>query len=349
MTKSQPTVSIIIPHWNGIEVLSECISTLKQSNYESFEIIIIDNASIDGSQEWIKTNHPDIILIENDQNYGYAGGCNRGAEKANGKYLLFLNNDTTQDSDWLPPLVDKLDKNDFIASIQPKILNYYQKNIFDYAGGAGGHMDIFCYPFARGRIFLEQEKDQGQYNTAESCFWTSGTAMMVRKDIFFEAGKFDETFFSHMEEIDLCWRFQAMGYEVWVEPQSVVYHKNAVSLPMHTHRKYYLNHRNSLLMLFGNYSFPIIFYIGFIRFMLEFVALGYALVKMDWNHLTGILRSLLWIFLHPITILKKRARYRKLRKVSSKIIMANMAKTAIVLVHYLGGKKTYFEIESKAS
>ena len=210
---------------------------MKQSNYDSFEIIIVDNASSDGSQEWIKANHSDIILIENDQNYGYAGGCNRGAEQANGKYILFLNNDTIQDPNWLRPLLNKLERNDSIVAIQPKILNYYQKNIFDYAGGAGGHMDVFCYPFARGRIFLEQEEDQGQYNEAESCFWTSGTAMMVRKDIFFEAGKLDEIFFAHMEEIDLCWRFQAMGYEVWVEPKSVVYHKNAVSLPMHTHRK----------------------------------------------------------------------------------------------------------------
>ena len=257
MTEQHPTVSIIIPHWNGIETLSECIDSLLKSTFGSFEIIIADNASSDGSQAWIKESHPHIILVENDRNYGYAGGCNRGADEASGELLVFLNNDTIQKSDWLHYLVELMQKDNTIAAAQPKILNYYQKNMFDYAGGSGGYMDMFCFPYARGRLFLEQEEDQGQYNDAKKCFWASGTAIMVRKELFVEAGKFDELFFAHMEEIDLCWRLQAMGHHVWVEPQSIVYHKNAVSLPMHTHRKYYLNHRNSLLMLLSNFSVPV--------------------------------------------------------------------------------------------
>ncbi|MBT7118370.1 MAG: glycosyltransferase family 2 protein, partial [Candidatus Marinimicrobia bacterium] len=235
MTDFQPIVSIIIPHWNGIDVLSECIESLKKSTLPSFEIIVSDNASSDGSQAWIKENHPDIILLENDKNYGYAGGCNYGSNIAKGEFLLFLNNDTIQDPNWLQPLVDQMKSDESIAAIQPKILNYYNRKIFDYAGGSGGHLDLFCFPFARGRVFLEQEKDSGQYDDAQKCFWASGTAMLVRKKTFFAAGKFDETFFAHMEEIDLCWRFQAMGFQVWSEPKSVIYHKNAVSLPMHTH------------------------------------------------------------------------------------------------------------------
>ena len=261
MTDSTPIVSIIIPHWNGIDVLSECIDSLKGSTFDSFEIIVSDNASSDGSQAWIVENHPDVILLENDNNYGYAGGCNRGVNVAKGEFILFLNNDTIQNPNWLDPLIDRMKGDESIAAIQPKILNYYNRKIFDYAGGSGGHLDLFCFPFARGRVFLNQEEDLGQYDNAKRCFWASGTAMIVRKDLFKAAGKFDETFFAHMEEIDLCWRFQAMGYEVWAEPRSVVYHKNAVSLPMHTHRKYYLNHRNSLLMLFGNYSIPVAFYV----------------------------------------------------------------------------------------
>ncbi|MBT6866733.1 MAG: glycosyltransferase family 2 protein, partial [Candidatus Marinimicrobia bacterium] len=259
MTQSNIIVSVIIPHWNGIDVLSECLDSLKKTNFDSFEIIVSENASSDGSQAWVKENHPDVILVENDKNYGYAGGCNRGANLAKGKYLLFLNNDTIQDPNWLQPLVDRLESDSSIAAVQPKILNYYKRDVFDYAGGSGGFMDIFCFPFARGRLFLNQEKDTGQYDEAQSCFWASGTAMMVRKNIFESAGKFDETFFAHMEEIDLCWRFQAMGFKIWAEPKSIVYHKNAVSLPMHSHRKYYLNHRNSLLMLFGNFSIPLAF------------------------------------------------------------------------------------------
>jgi GT2 family glycosyltransferase len=349
MTDSTPIVSIIIPHWNGIDVLSECINSLKGSTFDSFEIIVSDNASSDGSQAWIVENHPDVILLENDNNYGYAGGCNRGVNVAKGEFILFLNNDTIQNPNWLDPLIDRMKGDESIAAIQPKILNYYDRKIFDYAGGSGGHLDLFCFPFARGRVFLNQEEDLGQYDNAKRCFWASGTAMIVRKDLFKAAGKFDETFFAHMEEIDLCWRFQAMGYEVWAEPRSVVYHKNAVSLPMHTHRKYYLNHRNSLLMLFGNYSIPVAFYVGFIRLILEFTALGYAIVKMDWNHVTGILRSLGWILIHPITILRKRSRFNQIRKMRDRDIMGAMTKTSVVLAHYLSGKKTYLDIESKAS
>ena len=151
-----------------------------------------------------------------------------------------------------------------------------------------------------------------------------------------------------MEEIDLCWRLQAMGYNVWVEPRSIVYHKNAVSLPMHTHRKYYLNHRNSLLMLLSNFSVPVAFYVGLIRIMLEFIAVGYAVMKLDWNHVTGILKSLIWILFHPVTILKKRSHFKKIRKINDKNIMNKLSRTSVVIGHYLGRKKTYLEIESNA-
>jgi len=348
MTVESYKVSIIIPHWNGIETISECLESLSHTNFDSFEIIVSDNASTDGSQKWIKDNYPKVRLLENDQNYGYAGGCNKGAEIANGKFLLFLNNDTVQDPDWLGHLIRCIEKNDEIAAVQPKILNYFDKNIFDYAGGSGGHMDMFCYPFARGRLFLEQEKDKGQYDTAEQCFWASGTSILVRKDLFNEAGEFDKVFFAHMEEIDLCWRLQAMGYQIWVEPRSIVFHKNAVSLPMHSHRKYYLNHRNSLLMLLSNYSLPNAFYIGTIRIMLEFIALVYAIVKFDMNHASGIIRSLSWVVLHPFTIMVRRKRFKKLRKFKDSHILKKLFNKPIVLLHYLSGKKTYFEMVSKA-
>tara|TARA_B100001250_G_C19814394_1_gene797481 strand:+ start:2114 stop:3163 length:1050 start_codon:yes stop_codon:yes gene_type:complete len=348
MTVESYKVSIIIPHWNGIETISECLESLSHTNFDSFEIIVSDNASTDGSQKWIKDNYPKVRLLENDQNYGYAGGCNKGAEIANGKFLLFLNNDTVQDPDWLGHLIRCIEKNDEIAAVQPKILNYFDKNIFDYAGGSGGHMDMFCYPFARGRLFLEQEKDKGQYDTAEQCFWASGTSILVRKDLFNEAGEFDKVFFAHMEEIDLCWRLQAMGYQIWVEPRSIVFHKNAVSLPMHSHRKYYLNHRNSLLMLLSNYSLPNAFYIGTIRIMLEFIALVYAIVKFDMNHASGIIRSLSWVVFHPFTIIVRRKRFKKLRKFKDSHILKKLFNKPIVVLHYLGGKKTYFEMVSKA-
>ena len=139
---SNPKVSIIIPHWNGIEILSECLDSLTQTEYSDKEIIVVDNASTDGSPDWVNINYPSVKLIENDQNYGYAGGCNRGADAATGDYLIFLNNDTIQDPKWIDPLVDFLDLNPDVAAVQPKILNFFDQTKFDYAGGAGGWLDI---------------------------------------------------------------------------------------------------------------------------------------------------------------------------------------------------------------
>ena len=347
MPESNVLVSIIIPHWNGIETLSECLTSLTKTNYKPFEIIVVDNSSTDGSQEWVKVNYPNITLIENSENYGYAGGCNHGIKATNGELVVFLNNDTIQDSMWLSHLVDFILQNPKIAALQPKILNYFDKSIFDYAGGAGGYMDVFGFPFARGRVFIEQERDQGQYDNNKQCFWASGTALMVRKKLFIEAGKFDETFFAHMEEIDLCWRLHAMGYQVWSNPESVVFHKNAVSLPMQTHKKYYLNHRNSLLMLFGNYSVTNAFYLGTIRVIFEFIAIAYSILRWDWQHVSGIAKALLWIIAHPLVIIKKRKKFKTIRINEDKKILRKLYRKSLVIDYFIKKIKTYSEIDSK--
>ena len=347
MSDIKSKVSIIIPHWNNVDVISECLNSISKSDYNDFEIIIVDNASNDNSVEWIKSNYPHVILIENDKNYGYAGGCNIGADYANGEFLIFLNNDTIQENNWISSLVYTMSSNSRIAALQPKILNYYNRNIFDYAGGAGGHMDIYCYPFARGRIFAEQEVDKGQYNNKEKCFWSSGTCFIVRKNLFHKAGGFDDTFFAHMEEIDLCWRLYSMGFEVWVDPLSIVYHKNALTLPMHTHKKYYLNHRNSLLMLFSNYSIKNIIIIGIPRIMLEIVACFYSILRLDWKHMAAILKSFFWIIFHPKVIIKRRKNFSRIRVIEDKKIMENMTKSSIVIKYYLLKKQSYLDILSK--
>jgi len=349
MTEYSVRVSIIIPHWNGIDTLSECLISLFKTRHDSYEVIVVDNASTDGSQPWLKNKYPQVKLIENDKNYGYAGGCNRGALEANGDYLIFLNNDTIQDPDWIQNLEKFMKKDKMIAAVQPKILNYFNKRIFDYAGGSGGYMDRFCFPFARGRIFSKQEEDIGQYNDSKQCFWSSGTAFMIRKELFFEAGKFDEYFFSHMEEIDLCWRLQAMGFQIWVEPDAVVYHKNALSMPMHSHKKHYLNHRNSLLMLFANYSFKNTLILGSGRIMFELIALGYSTLKLDWKHASAIIRSLLYLLFHVNIILKRRYNFKKIRKEKEKDIMKNILRNSIVINYYLKRVQFYSEIDSMDS
>ncbi|GIS57309.1 MAG: hypothetical protein CM1200mP1_12470 [Candidatus Neomarinimicrobiota bacterium] len=178
---SNSKVSIIIPHWNGIEILSDCLESLAQTEYTNLEIIVVDNASTDGSPDWVNINYPSVKLIENDRNYGYAGGCNRGAGVATGDYLVFLNNDTIQHSKWIDTLVDFLDLNSNVAAVQPKILNFFDQSKFDYAGGAGGWLDILGYPFARGRVFLEQEKDAGNMIKSAQFFGQGNTPLWCER------------------------------------------------------------------------------------------------------------------------------------------------------------------------
>ena len=343
----RPLVSIIIPHWNGIDIIAECLESLQQATYTNLEIIVVDNNSTDDSVNYISKNFPKIIIFKNDKNEGYAGGCNRGSEIAKGKYLLFLNNDTIHEPNWIEPIVQLLEKNTNIAAVQPKILNYYQNNLFDYAGGAGGMMDFLVFPFARGRVFNEQEIDTGQYNSKQKIFWSSGTAFLVRKALFEEAGKFDELFFAHMEEIDLSWRFHLLGFDVWCEPNSVVYHKNAVSLPMYSEKKYYLNHRNSLIMLLTNYSLPLAIYVLPIRWALDVVAIIYAILRGDLAHIKGIAKAHAWIVFHPEKLYQKRVGLKAIRKVKDKNLLKKMYRGSVVFAHYILKKNCYSELVDK--
>lgn len=342
--ETSPLVSIIIPHHNGIHILSECLDSLNKSTYLQTQIIVIDNASVDGSLEWIQKNHPEVILIKNQSNQGYAGGCNLGAEVANGEFLMFLNNDTIQEKGWLEPLVEVLKSDPQTAAVQPKILNYYDMTLFDYAGGCGGALDVLAFPFARGRLFFNQENDLGQYNDEATVFWASGTAFLIRKSDFENAGRFDSTFFAHQEEIDLHWRLHLMGRQVRVVPSSVVYHKNAQTLSSHSMQKQYLNHRNSFLMLLTNYSLPLTLYLLPIRFALEIIAMLYAFVILDFKHLLGILKALLWIVSHPNIIYRRRRLVKVVRTVGDKAVMSKMYKGSIVVAYYLFKKKSYRDL-----
>lgn len=307
---------------------------------------MVDNASSDGSPDWVAENHPDINLVRCSDNYGYAGGCNRGAAATSGEFLLFLNNDTIHEPGWIEPLVETIIADESVAAVQPKILNYFERNKFDYAGGAGGALDVLCYPFARGRLFLTLEEDIGQYDDNARIFWASGTAFLVRRAVFEESGGFDESFFAHQEEIDLQWRFHLMGYSVAAAPKSVVYHRNAATLPMDSPWKKYLNHRNSLLMLLSNYNLPMTLYLFPIRFALEFVTVFYAAALLDFSHILAVFKSLGWILTHPVLIFRRRRRVRSLRKLNDREMMGKFYVGSVVLDYYLRHKRRYRDLIS---
>lgn len=340
-------VSIVIPHYNGIDLLSECLRSLKNCTYAPVEIIVVDNASTDGSADWVRTHYPTVKLVVCEKNRGYAGGCNRGAEVARGTYLLFLNNDTVHQRDWIGWLVQTLQSDTTIGAVQPKILNYFDRRRFDFAGGSGGAMDLLCFPFARGRLFLTLEEDRGQYDDEAQIFWASGTAFLIRRSLFLSAGGFDELFFAHQEEIDLQWRLQLMGYQIFVNPRSVIYHRNAATLSAASPRKKYLNHRNNLLMMLSNYSLPLATYLFPIRLALEGTAIFYAVFLRDFPHVWAILKSFFWIVTHPVTIVRKRRSVRTIRKVRDRDVLAAVYRRSIVLDYFLFGRRFYSELPTR--
>jgi GT2 family glycosyltransferase len=246
-------VSIVILNWNGIHFLRRFLPALTaHSRMEGCEIVVADNASSDGSLAFLESEYPDIRLISLEKNFGFAGGYNRALAQIDSTYFLLLNSDIEVTPGWLAPLVGHIEENKDCAACTPKIKDQNRRNLFEYAGAAGGFIDRFGYPFCRGRIFSHLEEDRGQYDQIAEVFWGSGACLLVRSDSFREAGGLDEHFFAHMEEIDLCWRFRRMGRSVTYIPASAVYHVGGGTLSQGHPRKTFLNFRNNLLLLHKN-------------------------------------------------------------------------------------------------
>jgi GT2 family glycosyltransferase len=338
-------LSIIIPHFNGTKILTKCLESLSKCTYKDVEILVVDNGSTDDSINAVKKKFSTVEIITSDTNRGYAGGCNFGAESANGEYLLFLNNDTIHQKDWLEPLIQKLDDDVSISSVQPKILNYHEQKNFDYAGASGGYMDIFTYPFSRGRVFDTIEEDSGQYDDSVEIFWASGTAFITRKLVFEIVGGFDETLFAHMEEIDYHWRCHLMGYSVWVEPKSVIHHMGGATLAYGSPEKTYLNHRNSILLMLTNYSFFVSIYLFVPRLVMEVLSLLKYAFSSKLNHAWAQLRALWWILVHPHIIGPRRWKTWKLRKVKDSEILKKLHPQSIVWQYFAQQLKTYDQLK----
>lgn len=272
-TKNYPSVAVVILNWNGQHFLADFIPALLKTTYPKVSFWVGDNASTDQSVAWLKANYPDIHVLENDQNYGFAGGYNKILSQIDADYFVLLNSDVEVTPTWIEPLITLLESQPKAAAAQPKLLSFADKKQFEYAGAAGGFIDFLGYPFCRGRLFDTVEEDRGQYQKATEIFWASGAAFFIKKEAWLEVGGFDETLFAHMEEIDLCWRLKHLGHQIWYCPEATVYHVGGGTLAAESPRKTFLNFRNNLIMLYKNLPknkrFPIIV----LRFFLDFVSL----------------------------------------------------------------------------
>ena len=286
-------VAVIILNWNGKELLKQFLPTAsKYTQGEDVDLVVADNGSTDGSVEWIKEHHPEVMLIEYRKNLGFAEGYNRAREILDYPYSLLLNSDVEVTEGWWQPLFRFMEENPEVGALQPKIKSYRDKSRFEYAGAAGGFLDRLGYPYCRGRLFDCVEKDEGQYDgEVKDVVWASGAALLVRTDMFRRAGRLDPHFFAHMEEIDLCCRMIARGFRVVATSFSEVYHVGGASLNQGNPKKTYLNFRNNLLLLYKNLSPEKRGKILLKRRLMDTLAFGMFVLKLDFRNAWSVIRA----------------------------------------------------------
>ncbi len=245
--------AVVILNWNTKGYLEQFLPALLNSTKDAdAQVIVADSASTDGSMEMMDEKFPGVQIIRLDKNYGFTGGYNRALAQIEAEYFVLINSDIEVSEHWLKPLVERMDADSTIGACGPKLLSWYKRDTFEYAGAAGGFIDRYGYPFCKGRILRMVEKDYGQYDKNANVFWATGACLLVRSELFNKLGGLDDRFFAHMEEIDLCWRIQLDGYSIEVIPQSVVYHLGGGTLSNDSPWKLKLNYRNNLLLLDNN-------------------------------------------------------------------------------------------------
>ncbi|MUP46335.1 glycosyltransferase family 2 protein [Gramella sp. BOM4] len=328
--------AVVILNWNGKELLKQFLpSVIKYS--EEATVYVADNASTDDSVDYLKTEFPNVRLIQNPTNAGYAGGYNQALQNLNEDIIVLLNSDVEVTEGWLKPVLQIFREEPDTAVVQPKILDFKKKDHFEYAGAAGGFIDAYGYPFCRGRIFQELEEDHWQYNEDAYIFWASGACLAIRRNAFEEAGGLDEDFFAHQEEIDLCWRLQNMGYRIKYTGRSRIFHVGGATLANMNPMKTYLNFRNSLYLLLKNIESPKVYFILLFRMLLDGIAGFKFLAEGKWNHFFSILRAHGSFYRNFFRIRKKRKNsrfYRDYHLINS-----------IVYAHFIQHKNKFSELK----
>lgn len=338
-----PKATVVILNWNGKKYLEQFLPSLLATTYTNFEIIIADNGSTDDSVAFLHANHPGIRLIIFPENYGFAKGYNEALKQMQSDYYVLLNSDVEVQPGWLTAMISLLESDKSIAACQSKLLAWHDKKMFEYAGGAGGWLDKYGYPFAKGRIFDKSEEDTGQYDIAEPVFWASGASMCIRSSVFHEMKGFDEYFFAHQEEIDLCWRIQLAGYTVYSCPASVVYHVGGGTLPKGNSLKTFLNFRNNRIMLSKNLPFSKKLRVVPVRNFLDAVSAWKGLLSGDGGYFMAVIRAHLafikWWLFH-----RKKSVY----PLSKKGMLKGYLHKNVAWEHFVRKKNTFSEIVGKS-
>ncbi len=298
-------VAVVILNWNGADFLQQFLPSVV-AHSDGAELWVIDNASTDNSVAFLREQYPSVQIVQNEQNGGFAKGYNDGLKSISAELYVLLNSDIEVTPGWLDPICSLMEQQPEIAACQPKVKSYANKAYFEHAGAAGGFMDKDGYTFCRGRIFAHAEKDEGQYDDSCEIFWSTGACMFIRSEDFHRQKGFDEDFFAHMEEIDLCWRLKNEGKKIWYCSESTVYHVGGGTLDYASPKKTFLNFRNNLFTITKNRRSGWLFWQVYKRLVLDGVAATKFLFSLQLRHIWAVLSAHHHFFWKLPSMLKKR-------------------------------------------
>ena len=303
--------AIVILNWNGQKLLEQFLPSVVNFSLDEATIYIADNASTDDSVSYVKTHFPSVKIIKNSQNGGYSKGYNDALKAIDADIYCLLNSDVEVTENWLKPITEAFRNDIKTAIIQPKLLDFKEKTKFEYAGAGGGFIDVFGYPYCRGRIFNYLETDHGQFDDETEIFWASGACLFIRSKVYHEVGGLDEDYFAHQEEIDLCWRTQNLGYKVKYVGSSSVYHVGGATLKETNPHKTFLNFRNSLLNVVKNVPKERFLFVIFSRLLLDGIAGLKFIIELRPIHTLAIIKAHISLYKNSIKFLKKRKKLQK--------------------------------------
>ena len=339
---SQNRVAVVILNFNGKQFLEQFLPSVTKYT-ANHKIVVADNNSSDDSVSFLANKYPSVQIVKNTSNAGYAQGYNDALKQIDAEYYVLLNSDVEVTENWIETVISLMDSNKNIAACQPKILDFNNREKFEYAGAAGGFIDKYGYPFCRGRVFNSLEEEKNQYNDSTEVFWATGACMFVRAKVFWEVDGFDGDYFAHMEEIDLCWRLKNIGYTIYVEPKSEVYHVGGGTLNKLSSRKTFLNFRNNLTTLTKNHSSRFLFFKIIFRMKLDGIAAFKFLLDGQPKHFFAVIRAHLafygWL---PRTLAKRR---KAKQHPNFNHSMGRAYDGNVVLEHFIRKKKYYSELD----
>lgn len=338
-----PETAVVLLSYNSLplvkDFLPKIIATTPQN--KDVKIVVVDNASTDGTDEYVKSNHPEVELMRFEVNQGFTGGYLKSLSQLEAKNFVLISSDIEVTENWFQPAIDLLNSSDDIAAVQPKIMSFDRRNEFEYAGAAGGYIDALGYPFCKGRMINVQEEDNGQYDEVSEIFWASGACLFIKSKAWKQADGFDKDFFAHMEEIDMCWRLKGMGYRIMYQPKSVIYHMGGFVIKYGSPQKIFRNHRNNLLMLIKNLpTFQLLWKLP-IRLLLDHVA---SLSMMKEKNPEGAIQ----VFKAHADILMNLGMWLKKRKMTqstkTKVNNVGIYHKSLIYQFFVKGKKKFGEL-----